>query len=579
MFAEDLQQIVNKMFFDLSGTGSMGEIFDNVSGVLLALPGIHSVVLRNVADGIQECKVLRVAGMLSADDLNDASDRMVCRWVFQEGQPLHVQDTQLDPRIDIKHMDPRIRSIGCWPVKINGTISCVLSLLSDHIKEFTSEETKILNTVADASGRWLSYLRLREEVGQNRRKLVALEEISRILNSSLELKTVLNMIIDLSVNLFEVDFSCVYLLDKEKKQFELKVARGVDEAILKNLECRFEEDRNFPNLTDFPVEVEEELLGYLTLGGSSSSYLEKDRDLVTTFANLAGVAIRNSLLYARRQKAYQQVVNALSLAIEARDKYMHGHTVTVREFALALGRKLGLDALSLQDLETASILHDIGKLGVSEVVLNKYGEFSDSEYTEFKKHSVVGAQIIEAVEDFCHLAPAIMHHHEKYDGTGYPDGLVGREIPLMARIIAVADAFAALTAVRHNSMCRTSFDALKLIKKDAGLHFDPELVEVFEKVLREKHLVRIDRTDTGETEAEETGYKIVEETVLTERELEILGLIAAGLNNKEISDTLYLSEKTVKTHVSNILRKLNLTDRTKAAVYAIKNGLVSWVEL
>lgn len=576
MYPKELQEIINRMFFRLLETDSLEGIFNAIAEALLDLPGIHTVFIQNTD---RNSEIIQIAGLLSAEDFHPDNRRKICRWVCQEGQPLIIQDVRIDPRVDYRLSNPRTRSAGCWPIKVNGKITNVLHLISDQVGGITPDEAQITDTVAVAVGAWLSYFALREEVNQNRRKLVALEEISRILNSSLELKTVLNMIIDLSVNLFEVDFSCVYLLDKESGQFDLKVARGVDEAILKNLERRFEEVRDFANLTDFPVKAEDELLGYLTLGGSSGGCLDKDRDLVTTFANLAGVAIRNSLLFAERQKAYRQTVNALSLAIEARDKYMHGHTVTVREFAVALGQKLGLDALALQDLETASVLHDIGKLGVSEVVLNKYGEFTDGEYAEFKKHPVIGAQIVEAMEDFCHLAPEIRHHHEKYDGTGYPDGLIGDEIPLKARIIAVVDAFAALTASRHNSLARNSFDALKLIKNDAGIHFDPELVEVFEKVVREKCLVRIDRTDAGETEAVQAGGLAIEETDLTERELEILGLIAAGLNNKEISDTLYLSEKTVKTHVSNILRKLNLTDRTKAAVYAIKNGLVSWVEL
>lgn len=234
--------------------------------------------------------------------------------------------------------------------------------------------------------------------------------------------------------------------------------------------------------------------------------------------------------------------------------------------------------MELQDLETASILHDIGKLGVSEVILNKYGEFTESEFAEFKRHTVIGAEIVEAIEEFYHLVPAIRHHHEKYDGTGYPDGLAGEDIPLQARIIAIADSFAALTAVRPHCTSRNSFEALELIRDDTGAHYDPRLVEIFEKVVREKYSLRIDRLDNVKLPAA-TDRQPSGETDLTERELEILGLIAAGLNNREISDALYLSEKTVKTHVSNILRKLNLTDRTKAAVYAIKHGLVNWVEL
>jgi len=573
MFKEEFQELINSMFFALLDTDSPEDIFNAVSGPLLALPGIHTVFIQNTG---HDCHITNIAGLLKEDDFHPDNTRNICRWVTQEGRSLCIQDTHVDPRMDIKLTDPRVRFMSCWPIRVNGEITNILCLISDRVRDITAAELSVINVVTGWSGCWLSYLRIREEAKQSRRKLLALEEISRVLNSSLDLKTLLNMIIDLSVNLFEVEFSCVYLMDKDRGKLKLKVARGVDEAILKNLEHRFEEDRSFPNVSDFPVTAEGELLGYLTLGDRETA--ENDRELITTFANLAGVAIRNSLLFAERQRAHWQTVNALSLAIEARDKYMRGHTAKVREFALAIGEKLGLGVAELHDLEIAGVLHDIGKLGVTETILNKYGEFNEREYAEFKRHSVIGAEIVEAIEAFRHVAPAIRHHHEKYDGAGYPDGLTGEEIPLLARIIAVADAFAALTAARPHLPVRTHMEALQIIKNDAGIHFDPGLVEIFEKVVREKYFVRIDRLGAEESAAALQGQG-TEDLDLTEREMEILGLIAAGLNNKEISDTLYLSEKTVKTHVSNILRKLNLADRTKAAVFAIKKGLVTWVEL
>lgn len=572
MHRKEFQELVNKVYFNLFDTGTLDEIFHVIAGPLLTLPEIHTVFIHNLDKNYE---ITHIAGLLPVDSFNAENSRGIIQWILQEGQPLIIPDSRVDPRINPSLDDQRIKGGGCWPIRVNGRINHILCLISGQVREFTAEESAFINVIAKAGGHWLSYLSLQEEAKLNRRKLVALEEISRVLNSSLEMKTVLNMIIDLSVNLFNVDFSCVYLLDKDSGQLDLKVARGIDEGLLKNLECRFSEKRDFANLADFAIKAEDELLGYLTLGWGNDGFPVEDRDLVTTFANLAGVAIRNSLLFTDRQRAYRQTVNALSMAIEARDKYMRGHTAKVREYAVALGHKLGLAPLALKDLEDASILHDIGKLGVSETTLNKYGEFTRSEYEEFKRHTVLGAEIVEAMEDFSHLAPAIRHHHENYDGTGYPDGLAGEEIPLKARIITIADAFAALTSARHNSTARNGFDALKLIKEDAGTRFDPELVEIFEKVVREKHWVRIERFSVEEKDTGRSG----ETPDLTEREMEILGLIAAGLNNKEISDTLYLSEKTVKTHVSNILHKLNLTDRTKAAVYAIKNGLVTWVEL
>jgi diguanylate cyclase (GGDEF)-like protein/putative nucleotidyltransferase with HDIG domain len=173
------------------------------------------------------------------------------------------------------------------------------------------------------------------------------------------------------------------------------------------------------------------------------------------------------------------IVNALAVTVDAKSQYTHHHSKKVTEYALALGKVLNLKPLEMDKLETCALLHDIGKIGISEEILNKPGKLTAEEWKVIKVHPQLGAAIIGR---FPHLAPCIagvLHHHERYDGSGYPRGLKGDSIPLEARILAVADAFAAMTSERSYSPTLSYEDALAELKREAGKQFDPHLVEKF----------------------------------------------------------------------------------------------------
>ncbi|MBF0480216.1 MAG: response regulator [Desulfovibrionaceae bacterium] len=180
--------------------------------------------------------------------------------------------------------------------------------------------------------------------------------------------------------------------------------------------------------------------------------------------------------YRQFKREYDHVLSsmkALVVALEARDRYTSGHTLRVSRMALLIGARLGLSENELHDLEIAASLHDIGKIGVRDVILLKAGKLTEEEYATIKEHALIGAEILRPIKSLKKIIPLIMHHHERWDGAGYPSGIGGEEIPLGSRIIAVADAFDAMTSDRPYRKGMPEHKALGVIGAGAGKQFCP----------------------------------------------------------------------------------------------------------
>jgi len=168
-------------------------------------------------------------------------------------------------------------------------------------------------------------------------------------------------------------------------------------------------------------------------------------------------------------------VTALLAALEARDGYTQAHSSAVVALTTVVGRQLGLAGEALADLENAALLHDIGKIGIPDAILNKPGRLNDEEWDEIRRHSEIGEQIV-ASGPLAHLAPVIRAEHERWDGKGYPDGLKGEEIPLASRIVFVCDAYHAMTSDRPYRKAMSHDDALAELARNAGTQFCPVTV-------------------------------------------------------------------------------------------------------
>jgi len=195
------------------------------------------------------------------------------------------------------------------------------------------------------------------------------------------------------------------------------------------------------------------------------------------------LARRSFELYTKMRKVYLDTIRALAAAIDAKDPYTKGHSERVAETSVALAQELNLSDKDIENIEYTALLHDIGKIGVADNILGKKSSLTDKEFDKIKEHTVIGAKIIEPVDFLKNSYEAIYHHHEKYNGKGYPDGLKEKDIPLLARIIAVADAYDAMGSDRPYRKKLNKDKILNELKDQAGKQFDPEVVKALISVL------------------------------------------------------------------------------------------------
>lgn len=199
-------------------------------------------------------------------------------------------------------------------------------------------------------------------------------------------------------------------------------------------------------------------------------------------------SINNELKESKEQleKAYLESIETLRHTVEAKDTYTRGHSDRVSSYSVLIGKEMGLSENDLKTLKIGGLFHDIGKIGVSDAILLKESKLTDDEYSEIKNHPAIGKHILSNATIFQDLIPIVYHHHERYDGKGYPKGLKGEEIPLLARIVGVADAFDAMTSKRSY---RDELD-IEYVKQEiarcSGTQFDPQIASIFLNILNTK---------------------------------------------------------------------------------------------
>jgi len=250
-----------------------------------------------------------------------------------------------------------------------------------------------------------------------------------------------------------------------------------------------------------PCYFKRELLGILVLGEklNGENFNREEMGFFVTLANDAAMALANAQLIeslqqrveeikeqaVREHRIFMHTAIALAAAIDARDPYTHGHTERVTNYCIAIAKELdGVPEMSnyknfRETLQIAALLHDVGKIGTPDYILSKNGRLTPEEFEEIKKHSIVGATILQPIRELSDVAKEIRNHQECFDGSGYPDGLAGNNIPLIARIIGVADAFDAMTTTRPYRKKRSVEDALQELKAKSGTQFDPIIVSAF----------------------------------------------------------------------------------------------------
>lgn len=250
---------------------------------------------------------------------------------------------------------------------------------------------------------------------------------------------------------------------------------------------------DFDSIISAPLLAKDRAIGVLNFAANKAEkiFTQEEADLVYTMAGQVASAIENARLYRKLKESYDRIseaylltVKALTLAIDAKDHYTYGHSQRVAHYSLAIAREMNYSDVELARLERACYLHDVGKIGIPESILNKPEALTFEEFEVMKSHPDKGAEILKDIPFLNRVMGIIRHHHERFDGGGYSGGLSGDDIPLSSRIMAVADTFDAMTSDRPYRKGRTQTEAFDEVRRCSGSQFDPKVVDAFVKAFQ-----------------------------------------------------------------------------------------------
>jgi putative nucleotidyltransferase with HDIG domain len=424
------------------------------------------------------------------------------------------------PKIDgldvIRHVRTVNKEIPIIVITGNGTLDIAISSLrlgaqGFILKPFTPAELRA--SIADA----LEKTRLLSE-NIRMRALMPLFEVSKEIIGEVDPERLLKLIVDFALREAKADKVCLALIDEITEKLQVKEYHnlsadfirdfektyGIDIAryILENkrpfligpdilLPDEFEEFRKSENILSgvcVRLAVRGNIIGFFFIGRTigEQPFTPSEVELVSVLSDHAAAAIDNARLYEKLERSYLSTIVTLSGVVEARDLYTDKHMKDIAEYSVEIAKKLDLSEKDIENIRKAALLHDLGKVSVPDNILMKEGKLTADEMEIIKKHPTTGARMIEPVEHLKQAREIIKHHQECYDGSGYPDGLKGDNIPLGARIVAVADAFGAMTTTRPYRKALSVDQAKAELGKYSGIQFDPDIVEIFFAILKER---------------------------------------------------------------------------------------------
>jgi len=482
----------------------------------------------NVLSGVKRCSFLlvdektneflfRVAKGLDPEIIPEGGripiENGIATKVCHTGEAVLLNDIDDEDDTRLLEESKVVRSSICAPIKISGRVIGVLSL-SNRISGIPFNETdlRLVEGVALEAALAIKNARLWQDLKRKVLELNTLHEVGKNLSLVLDIGKLLELVLNLTANvlggvktssviLYDSELDCLQvMLYKGERSIEamgpIKPGEGIagkvfkrgEPIIINDFHKQGDETGGGRSSICVPLKVKEKTIGVLSVSDKKSGdpFDQSDLDMLVTLASQISISLYNAQLYEDLEASYLSAVRALANSIDAKDAYTRGHSERVARYSMEIGRAMGLDQLEIKNLRIGALLHDIGKIGISEAIINKDSRLTDEEYQEIKTHPARGASIIEPAKFLREKVPLIKFHHERYDGKGYPDGLKGENIPLMARIVCAADSFDAMTSKRAYRDVMPLEEARKELLRCSGSQFDPRVVSAFLEVLADE---------------------------------------------------------------------------------------------
>lgn len=400
----------------------------------------------------------------------------------------------------------------CVPLRTRNEVIGVLNV-SDRLDDgdFVESDPEVLQTLAAQAAAAIANAKLYDATQRKNEQLSALFSLGVAISEAIDKDRdrVLQEVLDRASELCHARKGSLMLREEGTDRLRIVAAIGLPPEIMATVQPRIGEgiagevavtgepvvlrrgqhDARSQSVADvdsavcLPLRVGGEVIGVLNVSDKrgEGDFTNEDVDLLSHLAQQAAIAIEKATLQSELHAMFMGTVRALANAIDARDPYTERHSERVAEFSVAMARRLGIDEEDLEYIRVAGLLHDVGKIGIREAILGKPGRLDDNEFREMQTHPVKGARILDPVNvaRFRRMLPWMKYHHEKYSARGYPEGLHGDEIPLPARIIAVADTYDAMTSDRPYRKGLPHERAVQELKDYAGEQFDPKVVRAF----------------------------------------------------------------------------------------------------
>lgn len=408
-------------------------------------------------------------------------------------------------------------------IAISGAILAVLGIMLAVIALNLHKRVRELLAITSRSEE-----ELEKKVKAKTKELSILHELATVISQSLKVEDILTIALSKVIEITGNDTGGIHIIDRSGNSLDLivsdkipaelsmrlkrlkmgeglvctavqkKAVIGIDTAKYPQNEiCALFTKHGFRYVLSIPIVFKDTAPGAITVAYKKLKISTEEEDIFPLLRSIGmeiGVALNNAMLFEQVESAKKDLedllistITSLVSAIDAKSPWTKGHSERVTNFALEIAREMGLKDEDLEHLKLCGLLHDIGKIGIYNGLLDKPGKLTDEELDLVKKHPAKSMEILNPIKQLSTIIPGILHHHERYDGKGYPEGIRGDDIPLCARILCVADSFDAMTAERPYKPPRGIEDAKLELKRCSGTQFDPEVVEAFLKVFEREY--------------------------------------------------------------------------------------------